>query len=285
MKRILLCMFLTAFLPKANLGQILNSGFENWTGGDPDHWSTSNIPGSVTNVSSNTDAHSGSMSARGEVVSFTGTNYPPLLSNTTTDNAGSGVDHRVVNLTMWIKFHSVSNDELYIVTTLTKQTNSNVGAISITIPSDVTEWSQLILPYKYIDPINVPDTMTVALSIAGKPGPNPHIGSWFEVDDVVYSDEPSRVHLSSAGSFDAAVFPNPVNSQSTIRLTLPERSTVSAAIYDVVGREIQKVLVVSFSQGSYLLPFQREGAPDGIYYLKITAGGNTKTIPVVFSSQ
>jgi hypothetical protein len=224
------------------------------------------------------------MSARGEVVSFTGSPYPPLLSNTTSEVAGSGVDHRVVNLNMWIKFHSVGGDALYIVTGLTKSPNTPVGAISITIPNDVTEWSQLILPYKYIDPLNVPDTMNVAFTITGKPGPNANIGSWFEVDDIEYNDVPSTVGIQGAGVLNVSIFPNPVHESSTIHLSLAEHSVVSASIYDVAGRKLEELIEGSYDQGSYLIPFECAGFSSGMYYLRINASGKTTIVSLVVAN-
>ena len=283
MKKILLSMCCLLILPNLSFSQILNAGFENWTNGDPDNWSTSNIPGSVTNVSSNTDAHSGALSARGEVVTYLGSSYQPLLSNTTTALAGSGVDHRVVNLTMWVKFHSVGNDAMYILTTLTKSPSTPIGAISITIPSDVTEWSELILPYKYLDPLNVPDTMNVAFSIVGKPGPNPNVGSWFEVDDNAYSDVSSGVHSSIVRPFDLSIFPNPMHQDATIHLTIGSTEVISLSLFDVAGREIVPLISRSFSPGSYLIPLQREGLVSGMYFLRMAGPDKILTIPVAIA--
>ncbi|HYM20365.1 MAG TPA: T9SS type A sorting domain-containing protein [Candidatus Kapabacteria bacterium] len=282
MRKLLFCVLIVICLPKANYGQILNAGFETWTGGDPDNWATSNIPGSVTNVSSTTDAHGGSLAARGDVVQFSGTPYPPLLFNTTAANAGSGVDHRVVALTMWIKFHSDSGDVLSIASTLTKQSSTPVGAISIRSATEVSQWSQLSLPYTYLDPLTVPDTMTVIFLISGKTSSTPHVGSWFEVDDLAYSDVHSGIPDQAASSFNVSVFPNPIREQSAIHLSLSESAPVTIAIYDITGREVEKLVSSTYSAGSYMIPFIRSGLSDGMYYLRVIAGSNSATLPLAF---
>jgi hypothetical protein len=49
---ILIFIFSSIILP-----QIPNAGFENWTGGEPDGWTSNNIPSLLTTVTQSNQAH------------------------------------------------------------------------------------------------------------------------------------------------------------------------------------------------------------------------------------
>src|SRR5438067_10554767 len=62
------------------LSQIPNSGFENWTNGEPDQWSTTNAPGTSTNVTKVSTAHSGLAAVKLEPFIAGGQTVSPVLA-------------------------------------------------------------------------------------------------------------------------------------------------------------------------------------------------------------
>ncbi len=92
MKKSLLILFL--LIPLIAFGQnlIQNPGFESWTAGAPDDWTT--VGGSITLVQNTANAHGGSSSCE---VTFTSTSNQDLISNEFAVIAG-----RTINVSVWI---------------------------------------------------------------------------------------------------------------------------------------------------------------------------------------
>lgn len=71
-------------------------------------------------------------------------------------------------------------------------------------------------------------------------------------------------------------FPNPFRASTDIRFSLPERSTVRLAIYDIHGREIACIADGGMEPGNKLVTWsgrdQRgNAAPGGVYFVRMTA--------------
>lgn len=61
-------------------------------------------------------------------------------------------------------------------------------------------------------------------------------------------------------------YPNPFNPSTTIYFELPERSTVTIKIYDVIGNEISTIINQVKEAGKYKINFNGEGLPSGVYF-------------------
>jgi hypothetical protein len=74
-----------------------------------------------------------------------------------------------------------------------------------------------------------------------------------------------------------ANYPNPFNPSTTIQFALPEASSVQIFIYDVLGREVRRLLDAPFARGTYAVTWDgadESGArsPSGVYVYRLTAG-------------
>ncbi|HEY5125677.1 MAG TPA: T9SS type A sorting domain-containing protein, partial [Ignavibacteria bacterium] len=70
-------------------------------------------------------------------------------------------------------------------------------------------------------------------------------------------------------------YPNPFNPVTKITFDLPQDSKVKLVIYDILGREITRLLNSEFKQaGKYILEFNAVnlGLASGVYFYKIEAG-------------
>jgi photosystem II stability/assembly factor-like uncharacterized protein len=68
-------------------------------------------------------------------------------------------------------------------------------------------------------------------------------------------------------------FPNPFNSTTKISYDLPKDSKVSLVIYDILGREITRLVNGEFKQaGSYIVDFNGSNLASGVYFYRIEAG-------------
>jgi len=67
-------------------------------------------------------------------------------------------------------------------------------------------------------------------------------------------------------------YPNPFNPSTTINYFVPHKSFVSVAIYDMLGREIEKLINEEKQPGSYSIEFDGKELASGIYFYKMHAG-------------
>jgi beta-glucosidase len=78
-------------------------------------------------------------------------------------------------------------------------------------------------------------------------------------------------------------FPNPFNPSATIRFELPVASTVSIIVYDLLGREVQRLAEGMHQPGYHEVKFESAGAASGTYFCRMSAepaGGGRSFVSV-----
>ena len=70
-------------------------------------------------------------------------------------------------------------------------------------------------------------------------------------------------------------YPNPFNPSTVIGYQLPFRSYVTIMLYDLLGKEIRKIVEAEHAAGNYKLNFHCRDLASGIYYYQIRAVSNT----------
>jgi parallel beta-helix repeat protein len=68
-------------------------------------------------------------------------------------------------------------------------------------------------------------------------------------------------------------YPNPFNPSTTISYTLPEAGAVQIKIYDILGREVSKLVDEQKSAGKYSVQWNGINYASGIYFYSVTFGG------------
>jgi len=72
-------------------------------------------------------------------------------------------------------------------------------------------------------------------------------------------------------------YPNPFTSTTTITYSITEANRTTIRVYDILGRTI-KTLVDEYEQPNiYILTFNASKLASGVYFCKVTSGGNTAT--------
>ncbi|MFH1043332.1 MAG: T9SS type A sorting domain-containing protein [bacterium] len=72
-------------------------------------------------------------------------------------------------------------------------------------------------------------------------------------------------------------YPNPFNPSTTITFEIPKDNHVELSIYDILGREVEK-LVSEFKQaGRYTVSFNGDNLTSGLYFYKLKAGDYSAT--------
>ncbi|MEM1043918.1 MAG: T9SS type A sorting domain-containing protein [Bacteroidota bacterium] len=80
---------------------------------------------------------------------------------------------------------------------------------------------------------------------------------------------PSEVRLSA--------YPNPLASAASVRFGLPERADVALAVYDVLGREVARLVSGPAEAGWHMAAFDASALPSGVYVVRLAAGSAVRT--------
>jgi len=67
-------------------------------------------------------------------------------------------------------------------------------------------------------------------------------------------------------------YPNPFNPQTNINYTIPVKSHVEIKVYDILGREVAKLVDAEQDEGKYKINFNASRLSSGIYIYTIRAG-------------
>jgi photosystem II stability/assembly factor-like uncharacterized protein len=88
----------------------------------------------------------------------------------------------------------------------------------------------------------------------------------------------SESHQREPSSFLLAQnYPNPFNPTTTIRFDLPQRSQVTLVVYDLLGREVKKLIEEFREAGRHSVSFDASDLSSGVYFYRLIAGGYVQT--------
>lgn len=71
-------------------------------------------------------------------------------------------------------------------------------------------------------------------------------------------------------------YPNPFNPTTNIEYELEEYAFVNLKVYDLLGNEVAIIVNEKKYMGKYLIKFDAKGLSSGVYFYKLTVGGNTQ---------
>jgi hypothetical protein len=67
-------------------------------------------------------------------------------------------------------------------------------------------------------------------------------------------------------------YPNPFNPSTTIKYSLPQAGRVTLSIYDLLGREVIKLIDEEKPAGEYETKWNASSHPSGVYFMRMQAG-------------
>lgn len=174
--------------------QIQNGSFENWTGGAPDYWKTSNnpenFPGAV-NITKTTFAYKDSFAVRGEVIPIGQGSLRPYIATGNTNGPlgfpGYPFTDRPYKLRGYFLFQPIGETTTFSVNVyLTKWIGNEtkiVGSGGFTVFNNFlldSIYTGFDAQINYTLPDN-PDTVAISFSVLGS------IGSVFYLDDISFT--------------------------------------------------------------------------------------------------
>jgi len=126
------------------------------------------------------------------------------------------------------------------------------------------------LTFDYTAP-SVPGTDTLFATIdKGEPG----AWNWVPEKRIVVK-LPTGINEKygiAAGYFLYQNYPNPFNPVTKIVFSVPQTQFVCINVYDIQGREVQKIINSVLPQGNYSFLWNAYNLPSGIYYYRMEAG-------------
>lgn len=284
MRFIYTAVFVVSFTFSFLLAQVPNSGFEDWTNGEPNAWTTNNFDTYITTTQSNS-SHSGSSALKGEVIAYFPPSAPtwgPSLICDNGDGTGFPIEGRFNSLKGFWKFNKQGEDKVFIeVLVLADTVAIGAGVILLDAAASYTEFG---MPINYIDPAT-PNRCVILISIYNwATQVFPTLGSEMYIDDLQLSMD---VVSDIADDFQPSVFqlgqnyPNPFNPSTRIQYQVSSNSQVSLKVYDVLGNEVATLVNEEKPAGSYEVEFKSSVGSlqlaSGIYFYKLQAGTFAET--------
>jgi hypothetical protein len=76
-------------------------------------------------------------------------------------------------------------------------------------------------------------------------------------------------------------YPNPFNPSTSIAFTLPHRSDVSIAVFDLMGREVARLASGTMDAGVHEVTWRAADVPSGVYFYRMEAASFKATRKMV----
>jgi len=124
--------------------------------------------------------------------------------------------------------------------------------------------------------VHDPESGSVVGLIAANGGEDALESDVVSYDEFVRSVGGEEVLVPEEFALHAA-YPNPFNPITTIKFDLPEDVSVSLIVYDLMGRQITKLVNESMNAGYHSVQWNATSTASGIYLVKLVAGEFTQT--------
>ena len=207
-----------------------------------------------SNVSSSNFSNDGNGYTGSSYVFITGVALPVKLSsfNVTSKNNDA--------LLGWTVENQDATSSHFEIERSTNGTDfSSIGTVNATSESKAT--------YSYTDEnINLSGTVYYRLKMVDKDG------------QFAYSDVKS-VQFKNAG-FAVTLYPNPVQNITKLNITLDQAQVIKVSINDALGNRINQMEITG-QKGMNEKTIDLSSVPKGSYMIRIQAGQNLKTIPII----
>lgn len=264
--------------------EIPNAGFENWTGGEPDGWDTSNTTGILTNVTQSSDANSGSSAVFGEVADVAGTPFPPLLASGVEGNAFFPITENYTSFEGFYKLNGIDGEAISVSIVIADANLAPLGGGFIILDQPTSSYTAFNVPIAYTASGEA-GFAALILTIINTSGSLPIVGASMHLDDFTFSSTTGVEPIDGAEiaeSFELKQnYPNPFNPSTTIEFSTTKTSNVKLTIFNPLGQEVETLVNEELSPGSYKADWQPQDLSGGLYFYQLEADGFVQTKKLV----
>ena len=92
---------------------------------------------------------------------------------------------------------------------------------------------------------------------------------------TVQDDQVAQQIASQPAPLSVEAFPNPFNPSTTIRYSLPTSDHVVLRVYDILGREVARLVDGVQQEGRHEVSFDASRLPSGVYLYRLETGSET----------
>jgi aminopeptidase N len=104
----------------------------------------------------------------------------------------------------------------------------------------------------------------------------------FDPDNKILKDKKGDDPVESIDFRLLQNYPNPFNPQTKIMYMIKEYSEVNLRVYDILGREVARLVSNKQRPGTYEVAFIANNIASGVYVYKLDAGGLTESRKMVY---
>lgn len=156
--------------------------------------------------------------------------------------------------------------------------NSDVmlaDAFNLTNPNPVPNIGSPALSGADFTNANLADAFFTTVTYKGAFGTDNWLANWtnFNPQNEAYTGIKSPSVISKTN-----IYPNPMNTSSTIEFHLAESNQVNIALTDVAGRTVHEVMNEFLNAGSHTVTMNLRDLTTGMYFLLIRSGNNNQMI-------
>jgi len=105
--------------------------------------------------------------------------------------------------------------------------------------------------------------------------------SWSETWSFTVSASGVGVEENIAEDFKLNIYPNPMTGSATVAFELSETEEVQLSVYDLLGREVQRLVRKSLSSGQHQFMVDASQFEGGMYFVKLITGDKEITRKVI----
>ncbi len=165
-----------------------------------------------------------------------------------------------------------SKDFAYVASAIDPEGN-NVSYEFFYYPSWLSMTDSLLIGNT---PITASDTSFLLIATDGDMSDSLKVKITIKEPSSVDKDEfPTHFQMSEN-------YPNPFNSNTNIKIDLPETNSVEIFVLDINGRLVEKILVGELNAGSHILTWNASNIPSGLYFISFKTEKFDKVIKCTF---
>jgi len=272
-------LFLAILYSTLIMAQIPNSGFENWTGNEPEGWDNLN---SLTSTLSIYTCQKGTPGNPGASYIKLITKTVPLVGvvpaialsgkldkTTFQPKSGFAYNQRPTAITGNWQYMAYNNDQGFIAIAFTKWNTitNNRDTLSTTyylLPGMVMSWGSFNIPITFTSPSN-PDTCLIVLSASSVS--SPVANSYLYIDNLNFSLQTSVKENNNAIG-NLKIYPNPVMEE--LKIELPENKNYTVFKFSIINSLGE---IIQNSTNMHQNRIKTSNLPNGIYQIIIEING------------